>query len=1141
MQGQGYFCGWIMKGIRKGNAIALIFILIGCFCVNISYSESLRVPLNVGYKNVEQLMKKIDKKAALTDVDIFVDELQQTMRMLPLQSEILKEIAKSPKITNRRILSILSKKGGKHVNEAMVELLVNGELNRKYIIGLVKIIKEQIGRVEGYLDEIQTFALFGDELKTASNKTQRLMFDKLRDLSMSNRFGEQDHIAVNDLLSMFDNMVDDKELSYDFRIAIQNPMEIMSIIKQGERSLDRFLRNIDRCIKIMEGLQHGLKDIVGEYLYSTEKDYFANPSHEFNNILEWAEIGGPLTEEDIGEWMDGNIQLMPWRRIELPFSLADDRITIYLKNRKPLTVPRKFLSRFREENIEKVVLMSFKDHNLGHLVGVFTPSDFEEWKKGGKIKTPLVAYKYSDKKQRSKETIPFIMDLHLLSEGKEISVRPKGHPWSYQVKTVNLRQAGNGKVVFNLTAFDIPSISLTIPPEKIKEYNVKNGEEVVCMIIDDPNCGPLARIVKLKDFNPENPELSPNPLVEYLYIRDKFMPFADIAVIDIMHFASGRKDLKEMGRKISRKVRVIEIEKESGEKEIESGEIKLKIAPNRKVWKMIRFYFKKDEIKEYDLTNKPVIMELKVDPDFGPYVSFSVEKDGKEVEFGTNLYVFEVEKNNVRKNLNHLALLFYGFNRKNIHDNPVIPRVYKHPSKVSQPGSIRLSSGDMDMRILGLDKLKGKKPIFVPERDTRHGWVIKVYDQDTYDPDSDQSPEVELVRNISGQKNVVLVKKEAVEKKQDAAKKQGEFGLWSQESAISQVLDIYKAMAASASMKSELEKLHDKLLRLTQWDLKNRFPRRTSLWLFYGTDKPELHDKTHVNAQDITHISDSPVYANQFGEPGVIIVNVPKERIQNVWWLSFPEEESIKPELLISDGLPLEVRFRSEGRLGELKGHQKAHKRRYNKWKKLTENIKTISDIEFSNGKIDIENLGNPETVFPTTNFRDTGTLFPVTNSKSEMIKFVRSLGIYDLSVALDDLVLNAIEHQDRPRDTVTAKIEIFKDKEILKITVKQPSSSKDARNRLDINKKGFDLYGTDYLIDAGGKRGGDGGFKRRGGFFRVISSFILFNPVHLIYKIDPEKPHSIEVNFYIPIKKIAPEYKSIEDLILSIAPPTDS
>ncbi|MFC1621384.1 hypothetical protein ACFL2G_03670 [Candidatus Omnitrophota bacterium] len=1061
-----------MSGFRKEYTIALIFILIEYFCVNSSYSESLRVPLGKNYKDVRQILTKINKKAELTDVDMFVNELLDTMHMLPLQSEVLKEIARNPKITNQEILSILSKRGAKHVNEAMVELLVNGELRRNYIIGLVKIIRRQIDSAESHINEIQTFALFGDELKKATKKKQRLMLERFRDMGMSSSVRERDLIAVNDLLGMFDNMVDDKELSYDFRLAIQRPMEIMTVIKQGEGSLNRFLRNINRGVDILEGLQHGLKDMVGEHLYSTEEDYFSNPSNEFNNILEWAKITSHLAEEDIGEWLDGKIQLMPWRKIELPISITGGRIRVYLKNKKSIAIPVKFLSRIKEEKIEKVVLMSFKDDNLGLLLGIFTPGDFEEWRKGSKIKVPLVVYKFSDKKQ--KPTLikdPFVMDLELLSKGRKITMRSKGHPWSYQVKKVPIRSLGSGKVAFNLESFDIQPISLGIPSKKMKEYDVKNGEEVVCIILDDPNCGQLLRIVKLRDFNPENPGQSLNPLVEYLYIRDKFMQVANMGVIDMMYFAFGRKDLKESGRKILRKVRLIE----NG-----AGEINLKVAPNRKVWNTVRFYFTKAEIEKYNLTRKPAIIELKVNPDFGPYAAFSVENDGNEELFGTNLYVFEAEKNNMRTDLNRLALIFYALNHKNIHDNPVTPRVYKHSSVVPESGSIHLSFRGLEIRIKDLDALKGKKPIFVPENDARHGWVVKVYDQDRYDPALNQPPEVELVRNPGGGKNNPFIKKELAEDADSVLAREDEFGSWSETSAISQALYIYKKAIdafgqygnfnkrpephivldcrsfnsvtaiidlilngsaqvidskkliaqllpktdkyGSASledrlgealgitfvetvidklhsnkelsltehlalvyiwgarghdnaasmifdmldhwhysmsqnelllMKSDFEKLYDKFLRLVQWDLKYRFPGRSALRLFHGTNDPKLFEKHNAVIPDNACMSDSPLYASDFGKPGIVEAYVPMAQIKNVWWLSFLGEKLFEPELLVSGGI-VETRFRPESYLEQLKKYETAHKERYDKWKELTENIKINTILQ---GKLDYKKV----------------------------------------------------------------------------------------------------------------------------------------------------------------------------------------
>ncbi len=175
--------------------------------------------------------------------------------------------------------------------------------------------------------------------------------------------------------------------------------------------------------------------------------------------------------------------------------------------------------------------------------------------------------------------------------------------------------------------------------------------------------------------------------------------------------------------------------------------------------------------------------------------------------------------------------------------------------------------------------------------------------------------------------------------------------------------------------------------------------------------------------------------------------------------------------------------------------------------------------VEFSNGLIDIENLGESEIVFPITSFSGMGTLFPVTDLEPRIMKFIQSLGIRDLSVALDDLVLNAIEHQFGSPGPVSIKIETFKNGEILKITIQQPSSSKDARDRLGINKKGFDLQGPDYLIDVQ-ERMRSSAFIRRGGAFRVIGDLIRFNSACLIYKIGREEPFPLETNFYIFIER---------------------
>jgi len=195
---------------------------------------------------------------------------------------------------------------------------------------------------------------------------------------------------------------------------------------------------------------------------------------------------------------------------------------------------------------------------------------------------------------------------------------------------------------------------------------------------------------------------------------------------------------------------------------------------------------------------------------------------------------------------------------------------------------------------------------------------------------------------------------------------------------------------------------------------------------------------------------------------------------------------------------------------------------------------KLVSDqrtVEFSSGRIDIENLGRPDVVFPVASFSNARTLFPVTDAAPEIMELIRSLGISDLSVALDDLVLNAIEHQYGPPGAVNVKIEIFRNGKIVKITIQQPSSGKDARNRLDINKRGFDLRGPNYLIDVQ-ERASSSAFLRRGGAFRVIGDLIRFNSACLIYKIGREEPFPIETSLYVATRKLSLE--KLKQAILS-------
>jgi len=170
---------------------------------------------------------------------------------------------------------------------------------------------------------------------------------------------------------------------------------------------------------------------------------------------------------------------------------------------------------------------------------------------------------------------------------------------------------------------------------------------------------------------------------------------------------------------------------------------------------------------------------------------------------------------------------------------------------------------------------------------------------------------------------------------------------------------------------------------------------------------------------------------------------------------------------------------------------------------------------EFSNGLIDMENLGESKTALPIINFTVKDTLFPLYKLEPKLTKYIESLEITYLFATLYDLMLNALEYQSDSSDAVSMKIDKIKAGEILKITINQKSSSRDARNRLAINEGGFNLQGPDYLIDEV-KREKSSALVRRGQGLRNIAKLMKERPLSLIYKIGQEEPFPIETNLYI-------------------------
>ena len=174
--------------------------------------------------------------------------------------------------------------------------------------------------------------------------------------------------------------------------------------------------------------------------------------------------------------------------------------------------------------------------------------------------------------------------------------------------------------------------------------------------------------------------------------------------------------------------------------------------------------------------------------------------------------------------------------------------------------------------------------------------------------------------------------------------------------------------------------------------------------------------------------------------------------------------------------------------------------------------MKEFRDIEFSNGLLDLEGLGEGETVFPVTRFLNKDKLKPVITSMPRKSNPIISLGIPGLIETLDAFVFNALKYEADLSEAVIMKIDTYKDRGVVKVIIRQGSSNKKFRDSLAVNKKKFDLGGPAYLVNM--KK------RKRSPAFRsgLEDAGRLMNerPVCLIYKIGQEEPFPIEVNLYV-------------------------
>jgi len=171
-----------------------------------------------------------------------------------------------------------------------------------------------------------------------------------------------------------------------------------------------------------------------------------------------------------------------------------------------------------------------------------------------------------------------------------------------------------------------------------------------------------------------------------------------------------------------------------------------------KPWKETSFMFSSEEVERFGLDRRPVILELKKDVNYGPYVAIGVERAGGEELIGTDIWMEEMGLgDNMRVDLNCLAMIDEALGRKSFNGDPLVLKPYRHPDPVPEDGEIELWAGSgRETMIRGLNTagLAGKKVVFRPQTDPAYGWLVKVHDAEEYDEDLSRKPDLYLVRDV---------------------------------------------------------------------------------------------------------------------------------------------------------------------------------------------------------------------------------------------------------------------------------------------------------------------------------------------------------------------------------------------------------
>ena len=494
----------------------------------------------------------------------------------------------------------------------------------------------------------------------------------------------------------------------------------------------------------------------------------------------------PLTNNHIVLWKRGQLELAPGQQMELDIKEVSKHhgkaLSLMVRDPslegyegKSLAIPINYVNRIIEEGIETVNITTFIDVNGDLLLALFLPDDFAEWEKGNFAVDAVQIYGISEGK--GIPVSPFILDLKRLSRGDTLMARPKKSPWRYSKRRLRLSiskmRGGEKKVAGYIHIGSDNSdfkLSLAVPPYQIMRLvdegkisreiinnllqgdKVRQGKDyevgVYVTILEDPNHGLWVQGFHEDDFDVNDPDQSRNPLTTYGNISGKWRSVEPV-IMDIIEFTKGRTDLRQLNRRIKRRV-------------TKTNQILIKLEEES-----ISFTLNDEEMKKYNLTytsespeDKFVELELREDPDYHPYVAIIGKREGKEEVIKTVIDTKKEQRRFISVDLAQKALVDHTVGKRNIHGQAIAPRIYHHPNPVPPDGRIVIKIGDSQI-FINLTGWSYGPPTFVPEWNQQHGWILKVHDTQAYEADNDRSPDRILVKSPDAASWITLEKFES--------------------------------------------------------------------------------------------------------------------------------------------------------------------------------------------------------------------------------------------------------------------------------------------------------------------------------------------------------------------------------------------